>query len=224
MLRDCGARVLLTQAGLAAQSAGLSGADCVLVALDREGARLAEQSAANVVSGVSGENLAYVIYTSGSTGAPKGVQIAHRAVVNLLRSFRRRQTVRAGQTWLAVTSLSFDIAALELFLPLSSGARLLMVGRAEAADGRALAAQLGQWEVAVMQATPATWRLLLEAGWENQGMLVMCGGEALEWELGQRLQGGGGAVWNLYGPTETTVWSSVWVVSGAARVSIGRGI
>src|SRR5262249_42064526 len=149
------------------------------------------------------DNLAYVIYTSGSTGAPKGVQIPHRGVVNLLNSFGRRETIAPEQTFLAVTSLSFDIAALELFLPLSRGARLLLAARAETADGSALLEKWLQWDVTVMQATPATWRLLLEAGWRGDaGQLVLCGGEALSWELAQRLKANAGAVWNLYGPTE----------------------
>jgi amino acid adenylation domain-containing protein/non-ribosomal peptide synthase protein (TIGR01720 family) len=223
MLADCGARVLLTQTALAAQVESPAG--CTVVQLDQEWERIAQQSDVNLASEVTVENLAYVIYTSGSTGAPKGVQIPHRGVVNLLSSFGRRETVATGQTLLAVTSLSFDIAALELFLPLSRGARLLLAARAETGDGNALLEKWQQWDVTVMQATPATWRLLLEAGWRGAAdQLVLCGGEALSWELAQRLKVGAGAVWNLYGPTETTVWSSVWEVEAAERVSIGSGI
>jgi len=223
MLADCGARVLLTQAALAEQVEVPDG--CTAVQLDQEWEWIAQQSEENLASAASIENLAYVIYTSGSTGAPKGVQIPHRGVVNLLNSFGRRETVAAGRTFLAVTSLSFDIAALELFLPLSRGARLLLATRAETGDGNALLEKWQQWDVTVMQATPATWRLLLEAGWHGAAdELVLCGGEALSWELAQRLKAGAGAVWNLYGPTETTVWSSVWEVEAAERVSIGSGI
>lgn len=115
----------------------------------------------------SGENLAYVIYTSGSTGRPKGVQISHGAVVNFLTSMRNAPGMKSDDTLLAVTTLSFDIAVLELFLPLMVGARVLMASREAAGDGVQLASLLKSNDVTVMQATPATWRMLIDSGWRG---------------------------------------------------------
>jgi amino acid adenylation domain-containing protein len=177
----------------------------------------------NPVSGVTAEQLAYVIYTSGSTGTPKGVQIPHCAVVNFLESMRHQPGLTANDRLLAVTTLSFDIAGLELFLPLSVGARVVVVDRAVAADGKRLGQRLAETGATVMQATPATWRLLLEAGWQGSpGLKILCGGEALPWELAQQLLSRGASLWSLYGPTETTVWSAVMPVSAAhGWVSLG---
>jgi amino acid adenylation domain-containing protein len=159
-------------------------------------------------------NLAYVIFTSGSTGRPKGVQIAHDAMVNFLTAMACRPGLAAGDTLLAVTTLSFDIAGLELFLPLTVGARVVLVPRDVAADGQRLAAALADAGATVLQATPATWRLLLEAGWQGRpGLAALCGGEALPRDLAERLLARGVALWNLYGPTETTVWSAVHPVA-----------
>src|SRR5207245_2177387 len=116
-------------------------------------------------------NLAYVLYTSGSTGRPKGVQIPHRAVVNFLDSMRQRPGLMEEDVLLAVTTLSFDIAALELLLPLTVGARVVVVSREVAGDGVQLAERLTRSGATVMQATPATWRLLRDAGWEGSPQL-----------------------------------------------------
>ncbi|HEX2189199.1 MAG TPA: amino acid adenylation domain-containing protein [Longimicrobiaceae bacterium] len=169
---------------------------------------------------------AYVIYTSGSTGRPKGVVVPHRAVVNFLDSMRARPGLTAGDTLLAVTTLSFDIAGLELFLPLTTGARVALADRETAADGALLRDALAASGATAMQATPATWRMLLEAGWEGApGLKALCGGEALPRELADRLLPRVGELWNLYGPTETTVWSTVQRVEpGEGAVPIGRPI
>ena len=116
-------------------------------------------------SGVQPDNLAYVIFTSGSTGRPKGVQIPHRAVVNFLHSMASQPGLGDSDVLVAVTTLSFDIAVLELFLPLISGARVVLAGRETAGDGEALRGLLEQSAATVMQATPVTWKLLLDAGW-----------------------------------------------------------
>ena len=178
---------------------------------------------------VSSDNLAYVLYTSGSTGRPKGVQITHRAVVAFLRSMARRPGMTAGDTLLAVTTLCFDIAGLELFLPLAVGARVVLASRATASDPGRLAAALAASRATVMQATPATWRMLAASGWSPEpGLTVLCGGEALPPELAAGLTAGGAALWNLYGPTETTIWSSVQrvdcVEQGSGPLPIGRPI
>jgi amino acid adenylation domain-containing protein len=175
---------------------------------------------------VVSENLAYCIYTSGSTGRPKGVQVMHRAVVNFLASMRRQPGFTSGDVLLAVTTLSFDIAGLEIFLPLVTGGRVVLVSHAVAVDGVRLAAWLADCGATVMQATPATWQLLLESGWEgNEKLNVLCGGEALPRKLANRLIDKVTAVWNMYGPTETTIWSSVHPVeAGDSAVPIGRPI
>ncbi len=155
------------------------------------------------------ENLAYIIYTSGSTGTPKGVQISHRALVNFLCSMRDRPGLTADDVLLAVTTISFDIAALELFLPLIVGARVEIVSQETAADGFRLGEALRRSGANVMQATPATWQMLLATGWNGPPLeRVFCGGEALSHELASQLRAGRLELWNLYGPTETTIWSS----------------
>ncbi|HET8841977.1 MAG TPA: amino acid adenylation domain-containing protein, partial [Ktedonobacteraceae bacterium] len=171
-----------------------------------------------------GEQAAYVIYTSGSTGEPKGVVISHASLLNFLLAMREQLALRPQDCWAAVTSISFDIAALELYLPLLVGARIGLVTRSQAGDGSQLCQLLGNWQVRVMQATPATWTLLLAAGWEGlQTLVALCGGEALPQKLAQRVQAVSGSLLNLYGPTETTIWSSVAVLQGQeATVSIGR--
>jgi amino acid adenylation domain-containing protein/non-ribosomal peptide synthase protein (TIGR01720 family) len=174
----------------------------------------------------SPENAAYVIYTSGSTGKPKGVAVPHRAVVNFLDSMRARPGLGADDVLLAVTTLSFDIAGLELFLPLTTGARVELADRETAGDGALLRDALAATGATAMQATPATWRMLLEAGWTGSpGLKALCGGEALPRELAERLLPAVGELWNLYGPTETTIWSTVERVGPEeGPVSIGRPI
>jgi amino acid adenylation domain-containing protein/non-ribosomal peptide synthase protein (TIGR01720 family) len=162
-------------------------------------------------------DLAYVIFTSGSTGRPKGVQIPHRALTNLLQTFARRPGLGADDVLVAVTTLSFDIAALELFLPLMTGARLVVATAEEAADGERLSALLANEKATVMQATPATWRLLLTTGWTPPpGLRMWCGGEAMPPDLADALLVNGNELWNVYGPTETTIWSAIHPVRTAA--------
>jgi amino acid adenylation domain-containing protein len=172
------------------------------------------------------DDLAYVIYTSGSTGKPKGVAITHRNLVNLLASMGREPGLGETDSLLSVTTLSFDIAALELFLPLITGARVVVASREEALDGHLLLDRLRSSAATVMQATPATWRLLIDSGWQSvPGLRILCGGEALPRDLADELRERASEVWNVYGPTETTVWSSVWRVEpGEGPVSIGRPI
>ncbi len=170
------------------------------------------------------DDLAYVIYTSGSTGKPKGVEIRHRSVVNLLTAVGHELRVRGGEALLAVTTISFDIAALELFLPLISGGRAIVASRDEAADPVRLAALFRRCRPAIMQATPATWRGLLAAGWAGEPALtILCGGEALPADLAARLLTCAGRLCNMYGPTETTIWSLMHDVRpGGGPVPIGR--
>ena len=170
---------------------------------------------------ITSDALAYILYTSGSTGKPKGVQIPHRAVVNFLYSMQQDLNLHPGDVLLSVTSLSFDIAVLELLLPLVAGATVEMVDRATAVDGQQLTATLAQTQATFMQATPATWRLLLEAGWTGSPTFTMlCGGEALTPDLAAQLLPRGAALWNLYGPTETTIWSTRYRLTTAADAAV----
>ena len=169
------------------------------------------------------DSLAYVIYTSGSTGKPKGVQISHRSVVNLLKSAAEKIKFTQSDRLLAVTTLSFDIASLELFMPLICGATVVLASREASANGWTLAGLLKSSKATVMQATPATWLLLLESGWTgNKALRVICGGEALATDLANTLLNLSGEVWNFYGPTETTIWSTAWRIVPGDRVRIGQ--
>ncbi len=172
------------------------------------------------------EDLAYLIYTSGSTGNPKGTEIPHGALVNLLASMLREPGLGTEDTLVAITTLSFDIAGLEIFGPLVCGAKLVLASREQVLDPELLASLLEESEATVMQATPSTWRMLVEAGWMGSANLRMwCGGEALRPDLAESLLSRGRELWNLYGPTETTIWSAAHrVKSGENPILIGRPV
>jgi amino acid adenylation domain-containing protein len=232
MLRDSGAAMVLTQPRVVELEAGWED----------------EQESLEPLAGGAGpDNLAYILYTSGSTGRPKGVQVPHRALDNFLESMRRAPGLRPDDTLLALTSLSFDIAALELYLPLLVGARLEIAPAAAAADGARLRSLLRSSRATVMQATPSGWRVLLAGDphpltpsparthtlpgegetWKLR--LALTGGEALPAVLAAQLLARADEVWNLYGPTETAVWSTIRRVTPAdtrdgATVSLGRPI
>jgi amino acid adenylation domain-containing protein len=173
----------------------------------------------------SPRNLAYVRYTSGSTGLPKGVQIEHRSIVNFIESMRRTPGLVASDVLLSATTLSFDIAELEIHLPLTTGARVVVVPWETAANGQALLDAIEKHGPTVMQATPATWRLMLEAGWSGTPALkILCGGEAMPPDLARQLIPRGAELWNMYGPTETTVWSTCSLLTDPADSNIGRPI
>ncbi|MEM9923870.1 MAG: amino acid adenylation domain-containing protein [Cyanobacteria bacterium P01_D01_bin.50] len=181
-----------------------------VINLDNDWESIEKQSSENLLSQTTPENLAYIIYTSGSTGKPKGVKIAHKSLVNCLESMQQKPGMSENDVMLNVTTLSFDIAALEFYLPLISGATLVIVSREIATDGIRLTQNIEQNQVTVMQATPATWRLLLAAGWKsNRQLKILCGGEALDISVAEELLKLSKEVWNLYGPTEATIWSAV---------------
>lgn len=223
MLQDSEVPVLLSQHHLLGS---IPDSRAKVVVLDADWHEIAMEEAENPVNKAGAENLAYVIYTSGSTGKPKGVQIPHRAVVNFLTSMRHRPGMTEGDRLLAVTTLSFDIAGLEIYLPLSVGASLEIVCRQVSSDGSRLLSKLASSCATVMQATPATWRMLLEAGWEGSPRLkVLCGGEAVSRKLADQLLQKCDSLWNMYGPTETTIWSTISKVEpGQGTVPIGQPI
>jgi surfactin family lipopeptide synthetase A len=224
VLEDAHAKLVLTQNSLLES---LPSTAAEVICLDPEWRAFQHADTRPITTEVTPENLAYVIYTSGSTGRPKGVQLEHRSVVNFLWSMRREPGLTAEDVLVAVTTLSFDIAGLELYLPLLVGARLVVAPREATYDGRLLRQLLDHSGATVMQATPATWRVLLESGWEGGGDLkVLVGGEALSADLARELATRCGPVWNMYGPTETTIWSSVYRVEGKDEklIPIGRPI
>jgi len=174
-----------------------------------------------VVSGTA-DRPAYVIYTSGSTGLPKGVQIGQQSLVNVLLAMAAELRAGPGDALAAVASVSFDIAALELFMPLLVGGRVVVVPESSVADGPQLADRLARSGVTIMQATPATWRLLLMAGWQpSPGLRIVCTGEALDAELAGRLRAGGAPLWNLYGPTEATLYATAGRIDDPQRIGLG---
>jgi amino acid adenylation domain-containing protein/thioester reductase-like protein len=238
MLADAQPTLILTQQHLNTNLQTLSDSNKVpktsanIICLDNHHS-LYEQPETNLAVNVQVDNLAYVIYTSGSTGRPKGVMVSHRNVVNFLASMQNEPGLTASDTLLAVTTLSFDIAGLELFLPLTVGAKLIIATAAEASDGLRLQEIMSDSSVTVMQATPATWQLLLEAGWTGKvpktsasdKLKILCGGEALPRKLANRLLERSRELWNMYGPTETTIWSTIYPVApGDGPVPIGLPI
>lgn len=172
------------------------------------------------------DTTAYVIYTSGSTGQPKGVEVSHKALSNFLISMSKTPGITPSDKLLAVTTLSFDIATLELYLPLITGASLYLAGSYDVIDGKALRSIIDDHHISFMQATPSTWRLLLSAGWNgHKNFKVLCGGEPFPKDLALKLISICGSVWNMYGPTETTVWSTCHRLENNLEfVSIGRPI
>ncbi|HVT66524.1 MAG TPA: AMP-binding protein, partial [Trebonia sp.] len=214
VIEDCGAAVVLTDADLDGVLDGLDGLEGL------EG--LEGAAVPGVVPGggpVPGD-AAYVLYTSGSTGNPKGVVVPHRALVNFLLAMRELTGSGPGARWLALTSLSFDISGLELYLPLVTGGRVVVADAGTARDGAALAALIRDEGVTHVQATPSSWRLLLTADFPP--VTALTGGEALPLKLAAELRGRVARLVNVYGPTETTIWSTAWEVPDhPARITIG---
>jgi amino acid adenylation domain-containing protein len=223
MLGDSGTSLLLTAGSL---PAGLKVPDGITV-FDLNGLVLEPDDApAPLPEGPLPEDLAYVLYTSGSTGRPKGVNITHGALANFLLSMRQRPGLVASDVLAALTTISFDIAGLELYLPLIVGARIELVSRQVASDGRALAGLLSGTGATVLQATPATWRLLLETNWRPPDRFrALCGGEPLSRQLADAILERVDELWNMYGPTETTIWSTLdRVERDGGPISIGGPI
>lgn len=164
---------------------------------------------------------AYVIYTSGSTGTPKGVEVPHRALANLLATMSERLGTGAADRWLGLTTLSFDISTVELLLPLTAGARVVLVPEAHQRDGAALLKLIDAQQVTHVQATPSSWRLMLAAGLHRPDLVAVAGGEELPGPLARGLTDATGRLVNVYGPTETTVWSTLAELAAGGPVTIG---
>ena len=227
MLADAQVSVILIQSKLRGiLEAGVITQPSIVVCIDSDWHFIDSKSDENPVSGVTPDNLAYTIYTSGSTGKPKGVQIEHRSVVNFLTSMSREPGMTAEDILVAVTTISFDIAGLEIYLPLSVGAQMVLVSREVATSGEQLKELLSRSGATIMQATPASWQMLLATGWlGNKHLKILCGGEALTQKLASELLSRCCSLWNLYGPTETTIWSTLYKVESTdAPIPIGKPI
>jgi amino acid adenylation domain-containing protein len=218
MVQDAQLSLIVTQTSLVES---LPESAAKIVDLDRDQVAIAQQSTTVPVTSTTPEQRAYIIYTSGSTGKPKGVEIQHRSVVNLL--WAMRQQVDMSDVVLSVTTLSFDIAVSELFLPLMVGAKLVIASRAVAMDSRLLMQTMEQAGVTFMQPTPATWRSLLASCWQgNPNIKMVSTGEALPRDLANQLLPKGKSLLNLYGPTETTIWATACPVELDTLITIGH--
>lgn len=222
MIEDSGLTVLVTTSELRP----LLPREPVAIELDVEEGAISACSSERPALAIAATERMYVIYTSGSTGRPKGVELEHRSVSNFLMTMAQRPGMKADDRLLTVTTLSFDISVLEVMLPLLNGATLLVAPREAVGDGKALLALIERLEPSVLQATPATWRMLLLSDWTGtSGLKALCGGEALPRELADDLLPRVGELWNVYGPTETTIWSSVKRVEpGTEPITIGTPI
>jgi len=223
VFEDTAVPLILTQARLVPD---LPTSDARIVSLDRDWNSIEKESDTNPQLDTDPSRAAYTIYTSGSTGKPKGVVVTHQNVVNLLNSMAKKPGLTEDDVLVAVTTISFDIAALEVYLPIITGAKLVFASRLTASDGRQLLSLLTRANATVMQATPITFRLLLEAGWKGTPKFTaLCGGEALSRDLADRILACDVPLWNMYGPTETTIWSATsQVLPGTGPVVVGPPI
>lgn len=218
MLEDSGAKILITSAQYSGHYAGKTTEVLIEKALTESAPFIPEQPDANV----TGEDLAYILYTSGSTGKPKGVQIAHHSLVNVMMSLQKTPGITSEDKVLAIATISFDIAGVDIYLPLSNGAELVLADSLTAKDGRAVLDIVRNNGISILQATPYTWRMMLEVGWEEKlPIKVFCGGEAMAKDLAEKLIPRSNEVWNMYGPTETTIYSIIKHVTDANDVTIG---
>lgn len=223
MLQDCNASIVVTDSDADVSWPDLS---LQLVRMDRDWPQISHEAANNPGQIGTPDNLLYLIYTSGSTGKPKGVEVCHRSFVNLATAVRSAPGITERDTLLALATISFDIATIELFVPLMVGARVVIASRQMARDPREIAECVERERVTILQATPATWRMLLDFGWQGRkDMKLISTGEALSTNLANELLSRGDSLWNMYGPTETTVWSTGGrVQSGRDPIVIGRPI
>ncbi|MFD5438632.1 amino acid adenylation domain-containing protein, partial [Kitasatospora sp. NPDC127067] len=225
LLHDTAAPVVVTQESLREH---LPDTGATLVSIDgtADAAAVARENDTDLPTEATGNDLAYVIHTSGSTGTPKGVEIPRSALTNLLLALRDRLTFTSDDRLLSVTTITFDISNLELYLPLVTGAQVVLASREQTRDPHALATLLTRHGITVMQATPSVWQTLVDVLPDQAPHLhILTGGEALPPDLAHRLTRRAGRVTNLYGPTETTIWSLAADVEPEAHtVTIGHPI
>ena len=229
MLGESQASVFITQSHLQDKLEKiLSSYTGKVLFLDKLEHTLQEQNRNNPIAISYPHHLAYIIYTSGSTGKPKGVMVAQKSLNNFLFAFKNKLSMSSSDKFLTVTPLTFDIAGLELYCPLLSGASLILADKNTSADMKGLQFLIKNYQPRVMQATPTLWKALIDAGLEYQEDLrLLCGGEAASPSLVRDLLGRGEQLWNLYGPTETTIWSSTQLYCAKEEidtVSIGSPI
>ncbi len=221
ILEDAAPAVLLTRSRFVDRFVPPSGTQVVCL----DGA-LPPKAEGFVTAPTRPDRLAYVLYTSGSTGRPKGVAIEHGAFAHLLHSMAELIPIGADDRVLALTTPTFDIAMLELFGPLYVGGTVVLTDEAASSEPPLLASWIDRHRVTIAQATPTTWRVLVDSGWAGDARLkILSGGEALPSDLAAALLTRCGALWNVYGPTETTIWSSARRVTRedtAGTIPVGR--
>ncbi|KFA79470.1 hypothetical protein S40288_05363 [Stachybotrys chartarum IBT 40288] len=225
MMDDACPELFITSANLLENYTLTASLQCLTLEEARQ--RIDPTSCSNGASARVTENdLAYVMYTSGSTGKPKGVEVSHGNVCNLLLSMQGKPGCSEKDRLLAITTIAFDMAVLELYLPLVCGATTVIAQEHEIKDMAALVSLMGHHEITIMQGTPAIWQMLLDAGWQGCPRLakIFCGGEALSRALADRLLHCGDEIWNMYGPTEATVYASIWKVRPVDDIIIGNPI
>jgi amino acid adenylation domain-containing protein len=209
------------------EMARLAASGTPIIRIDRDAKAIGSMTGATLKSLPTDTTApAYIIFTSGSTGMPKGVEVSHRALTNFLLSMAKEPGFTASDTLIAVTTISFDIAGLEIYLPLISGGKVVIASRTQVQDGFALVQMVNDHNATVLQATPTLWQMLTEAGLkERPNLKMLCGGEPLPKELAKSLLTIGAELWNMYGPTETTIWSSLQRVTDADQpITIGHPI
>lgn len=222
MLTDCGAKALVTSKKLAVSLPSWPSTFFIEDAMNS----LDQYATTPLYLTISSDDLVYILYTSGSTGKPKGVTVTHKNFVNFLTSMALEPGINKSDRLLSITTISFDIAGLELFLPLLVGATLVIIDDTTARDGRLLNELLLRKNISILQATPTTWQMLLDLGWKTQLPLkALCGGESLPLSLAQELISKCNSLWNMYGPTETTVWSAIkQIKKNDQHITIGKPI
>jgi amino acid adenylation domain-containing protein len=220
IIRDSGMKILVTQNVLVTDEFA---DDLTLLCLDRNQELLDAQSSQNPIQVGNPDNLVYIIYTSGSTGKPKGVEITHRSLVNCLCSANERVGLSAGNLSLTVFTPTFDVSVFDLLSPLILGATVAVASREEVYDSALLAKRIMELPLTWMSASPTTWRMLLDAGWQGKaGLKILCTGEAFPADLANRLTQMSGEVYNLYGPTEATIWCASARLTHGQPMTIGR--
>lgn len=231
MLEDSKAPLILTQSHLSERVKEFSPKNVASFCLDTEWQIMQDSlneknlAKSELKSNAISNSLAYVIYTSGSTGKPKGVMIEHRAFVNFILSMAKQPGISSSDKLLAVTTISFDIAGLELYLPLITGAQVCICPKESLQQSDSLVEVIKDYCPTIIQATPATWLMLFHSGWRNeQNVKALCGGEALSNSLRDEFCGTNTDAWNMFGPTETTVWSTVAPIKKDNPISIGKPI